>query len=43
MLNRFLEVLPHLINGTAPFKCVVFFWTIIIVIVYLIFRKRRKD
>jgi hypothetical protein len=42
MFQRFFELLPHLIDGTASQYCVVLFWAIVIVCVFSILRKFSK-
>jgi len=37
MFDRLIEVLPHLIDGTAPRKCVVAFRIVVVlIIIYII-------
>ncbi len=42
MIDKFLQVLPHLLNGTAPVECLVLFWTFFASCLWGLFRKEKK-
>ncbi len=43
MMHRFLELLPHLINGSAPHECVFFFWAILALCAYATIITEKRD